>query len=192
MEEKNVKKTTKKTVKPIDDVMQSESAIVHETEQQPVQKPSVKMKPKNIDPDSTVVVKNGFQGKLVYKSKKTGEVFEWEEFGDEQEMELAELRNAKTSAKKFFINNWFMFDDPEIIDYLGLSQYYKFTLNVDGFDDIFSRDPNEVGVILDKLSVGQKRSVAYRAKQLVSDGKIDSHRLMKKLEDHLGIELIEW
>ena len=95
--------------------------------------------PKDVDPSQYVTVRNGFQGKLIYRSKKTGEVFIWDEFGSEQEMELRELRNAKNSSKKFFINNWFMFDEDWIIDYLGMRQYYKDALPIDHFDDIFKQ-----------------------------------------------------
>ena len=42
---------------------------------------------KKIDPDQIVTVKNGFQGRLIYKSPRTGERFVWEGFGDEQDME---------------------------------------------------------------------------------------------------------
>ena len=76
--------------------------------------------PKDIDASQFVTVRNGFQGKLVYVSKRTGETFIWEEFGSEQEMELRELRNAKNSYKTFFVNNWFMFDEDWIVDYLGV------------------------------------------------------------------------
>ena len=57
-----------------------------------------------LDPDTLVTVRNGFQGILVYKSKKTGEKFVWETFGAEQEIELKELKNAKNSSKTFFIH----------------------------------------------------------------------------------------
>ena len=66
---------------------------------------------KDIDLSMEVTVRNGFQGALIYKSHKTGEKFEWDGFGDEQYMELKELKSAKTSSKKFFENNWFMFDE---------------------------------------------------------------------------------
>lgn len=42
-----------------------------------------------------------------------------------------------------------------------------------------------------KLSNGQKKSVAYRAKQLIADGVIDSNRKISALEKSLGVELIE-
>ena len=143
------------------------------------------------DPDQIVTVYNGYQGKLVYRSKKTGESFVWDEFGAEQDMEIAELKAVRSSNKKFFINNWFMFDDPEIVDYLGLSQYYKFALNLDSFDKLFEKSASEIEATIEKLSAGQKKSVAYRAKQLINDGMIDSNKIIATLEHCLGVELVE-
>ena len=57
--------------------------------------------PKDIDDSQYVTVVNGFHGILVYRSRKTGEEFVWDKYGDEQEMELRELKNAKSSAKAF-------------------------------------------------------------------------------------------
>lgn len=146
---------------------------------------------KEIDVHQYVTVRNGFQGRLIYTSKKTGEVFAWETFGSEQEMELLELRNAKNSSKKFFINNWFMFDEDWVIDYLGLRQYYKHALKIEDFDSIFKLSPAEIKKTISNLSDGQKKSVAYRAKVLISEGEIDSNKAIAALEESLGIELIE-
>lgn len=145
----------------------------------------------DFDPSMYVTVKNGFHGTLVYKSKKTGERFIWEDFGDEQEMELSELKTARNSYKTFFINNWFLFDDPEIVDWLGMAQYYKHALNAKTFDKLFESTPKEIKNTISELSDGQKKTVAYRAKQLIADGKIDSIKVITTLEESLSVELIE-
>lgn len=149
--------------------------------------------PKDIDPTQYIAVRNGFQGQLVYKSQRTGELFTWEGFGDEQDIELRELRNMKNSNKTFFINNWFMFseEDDWVIDYLGVRQYYKNAIKIDNFDDIFTKRPAELKAIISKLSEGQKKSVAYRASELIVEHKIDSLSVITTLEETLGIELIE-
>lgn len=149
------------------------------------------MIPKDIDPNQIVTVRNGFQGRLVYKSKRTGERFVWDSFGAEQDMEISELRNARNSNKKYFINNWFMFDEQWIVDYLGMGQYYKFAIKIEDFDKLFEHSASEVESMVSKMSDGQKKSVAYRAKQLIKDGKIDSHKVITTLEKCLGTELIE-
>lgn len=150
-----------------------------------------KLRAKDVDLNQYVTVRNGFQGMLIYISKRTGEVFEWDEFGAEQEMELGELKNAKNSNKNFFINNWFMFDDPWIIDFLGVGQFYKNTLPIDDFDSIFEMSAAEAEKVLKKMPEGQKRSVAYRARQLIADGVIDSMKLVSVLEKELGVDLVE-
>jgi len=166
--------------------------VVEEVVVQP--EPVVQNKPivaKAYEPHQTVMVRNGFQGKLVYKSKKTGEAWAWDEFGDEQEMEISELRSAKSSAKFYFSNNWFMFDDPEIVDHLGVSQFYKFAIGIKDFDRFFEKGADEIKEHIPKLSEGQKKSVAYRARRMIADGSIDSNKVIAVLEECLGVELIE-
>ena len=122
----------------------AEPAIEVQTEtEQAVKKPLI---PKDIDQSTTVMVRNGFQGRLVYKSPRTGEKFTWDAFGSEQELELRELRAAKNSAKRFFAENWFMFDREYawVIEYLGLKQYYKNAVSLDQFDEIFTKTPAEI------------------------------------------------
>ena len=57
-----------------------------------------------VDMNTIIPVRNGFQGTLIYKSRRTQEVFEWGAFGDEQDMTIQELRDAKNSSKSFFIS----------------------------------------------------------------------------------------
>lgn len=160
-----------------------------------IEEPRVETKqtftPKDIDPNQLVTVKNGFQGCLVYKSKKTGERFVWDAFGDEQEMELSELKNARNSNKKYFINNWFMFDEEWIVDYLGMKQYYKYAISIEDFDKLFDKPTEELEEAILTLSDGQKKSVAYRAKQLIAEKAIDSLKTISALERCLGIDLVE-
>ena len=160
------------------------AAEVSETTKKPVV-------PKEIDPNQIITVRNGFQGRLVYKSKRTGERWSWESFGAEQDMELSELKNARNSNKKYFINNLFMFDEDWVIDYLGMRQYYKNSLNIQDFDQLFKKPVGEIEDIISKLSEGQRKSVAYRAKQLIAEEEIDSNRVINTLEKCLGVELVE-
>ena len=61
--------------------------------------PKKAMIPKEVDPNQYVTVRNGFQGRLVYKSKRTGERFVWDSFGAEQDMELSELKMRVTPTR---------------------------------------------------------------------------------------------
>lgn len=165
----------------------TEDEIVQETA---VVKAETKI-PKKVDPNMAVPVRNGFHGKLVYTSKRTGERFIWDDYGDEQYIELNELRNAKGSSKGFFQNNWFMFDDAWVLDYLGVTQFYKNAVPIDSFDEIFEKSPEEIDKLISSMNDAQKRSMAYRVRTLIDEGKIDSNRVITALERSLGFDLLE-
>ena len=122
-----------------------------------------------------------------------GETFTWEHFGDEQEMELQELKNAKASSKVFFQKNWFMFDEEYswVPEYLGVSAYYKNALQLDEFDDVFTMSPDEIYERVSQLSEGQKTSLMYRARHLIAENEVDSNRVIAALEEALGVKLSE-
>lgn len=168
------------TAKPV----KAPEKVLEQVESQPVVV-------KDVDPEQYVIVRNGFHGKLIYKSSRTGEKFTWDKYGDEQEMQLRELRNAKNTSKKFFINNWFMFDETWIISYLGVGQFYKNSINIEHFDDLFKKPDNELKKIIKDMSAGQKKSVIYRAVEMIASGEIDSRKTISTLEEALGIDLIE-
>ena len=169
-----------------------ETPIVKEVVEETISA-SVKRTRPQVDLNEIITVYNGFQGRLVYVSSRTKETFRWNEFGDTQGIELRELVNAKSSAKKFFVNNWFMFDDESswVLEYLNVANYYKNALTLDNFDDIFTKNPEEIEETISKLSEGQKKSVMYRAQRLSADGEIDSHKVEAALERALGVQLSE-
>ena len=159
---------------------------------QPAAKKTTTYKVKTqLDPHMLVPVRNGFAGTLYYRSRKTGEEFTWERFGDEQDMELAELKVARNSARAFFERNYFLIDDPEILEYLNAKQYYKDAFTVEDFEDVFTKDPDEVVELVSNLSKGQKNTLRYMSKQKIADGEIDSLKVIEALEQSLGVELIE-
>lgn len=178
----NEVRTTKRTKK--ETVVSTDKVEVNES------KPIV---PKQVDIDQYVTVHNGHHGNLVYKSKRTGEVFIWDEYGDEQEMQIRELKDAKNSSKKFFINNWFVFDEETqwVIDYLGMRNFYKNSIGLGKFDELFEKSPEEIKAEINQMTKGQKDAVSHRAHQLICDGTIDSRKCISALEESLGVELIE-
>lgn len=174
------------------DVVQPEKAeTVTEPNEPKASKKQYRVK-RQLDPHTIVTVRNGFDGLLIYKSRHTGEIFEWAGFGDEQEIELQELRSAKASNDRaFFENNWFIIDDPEVVEFLGIEKYYKNSLKIDEFDALFEMNPDAVIAKVAKLPRGQRMSVAYRARKLIEEGELDSIKLINALEGSLGVELIE-
>ena len=118
-------------------------------------------------------------------------MFRWESLGDEQDMELQELKNARNASKAFYVNNWFRIDDPEILDYLGVAEYYKNALNLIDDETLRALKPEDIRSTVMKMSDGQKLALKYRVKQMIENGDIDSMKMITAFEEALGVELIE-
>lgn len=151
------------------------------------------MTARDVDMGQYITVKNGSPGRLIYKSTRTGETYVWDEVGAEQDIELKELRNARNVSRKFFENNWFVFDEDYdwVIDFLGVRAYYRNIINTEGIDSLFEKSPKTIAAEIAKLTKGQKRTVAYRAMEMIRNKEIDSISTIEALEKELGINLIE-
>jgi hypothetical protein len=146
---------------------------------------------KKFNANSLVAVKNGFMGKLVYVSPKTGEVFVWDAFGDERELEIGELKAAKAVAKGFFAKHWFIFEDPEVMEFLGVGDYYKNHVEA---ETLLKMAPAEIEAACAKLTPEQRRTLSRRVWVLCNGEnavELDSIRTLNALEAALGMTLRE-
>lgn len=175
----------KKTVEKANAIPKENTAVVERKVTQPYHVKNT------LTPNTFVTVRNGFNGRLVYKSSRTHEKFVWEGFGAEQDIELQELKNAKSAHKAFFERNWFLFDNPEVIQYLGVEKLYTDALNFDEFNELFTKTTDEIKLRISTMPEGQKQSLIYKAKQMIAEGEIDSIKTVDALEESLGVELIE-
>lgn len=153
-------------------------------------KESKKEEPKKIDESQYVTVRNGFHGRLVFISPRTGEKFYWDDYGDEQDIELRELKGAKASGKAFFEQNWFILDEW-VIKYLGVESYYRHAVTPGDCDKLFKLPVDDLKAEIRAMNDSQRSSVAVRARELIASGDLDSFRVISALESALGVELIE-
>ena len=106
------------------------------------------------------------------------------EFNAGIDAETKKGRKAKKRLDEFL-------DDPAVVEYLGVQQYYKNALKVDEFEDLFEKSNDEMKDVVSKLSKGQRKSVAYLARKQIADGTIDSRQKIATLENLLGVDLVE-
>lgn len=185
----------KKTVASTANAAEMEKPVVSDEamKKEPVKAKTPEKIQKSVEltPNTYVTVVNGYHGKLVYVSKRTGETFIWSEFGDEQDMELQELKSAKNSCKAFFENNWFLIDDPEVVAYLGVERYYEHSLKAEDFDLLASKSADEIENIIRNIPEGQRDVLLYRVRQMMANGEIDSMRVISTIEKCLGVSLMD-
>ena len=132
--------------------------------------------------DTIVPVICNTVGGAFYSSKKImGYTVEWEDIGSVEYMELGELSSMKNTDKRFFEDNWIVFDDTEeytaseLYDFLKVSKYYKNVLTPDNIDEIFTYPKDEIVKTISTLSRGMKETVAVRAKQKLDENTLDKN-----------------
>ena len=144
--------------------------------------------------DTIVPVICNTVGGAFYSSKKImGYTVEWEDIGSVEYMELGELSSMKNTDKRFFEDNWIVFDDTEeytaseLYDFLKVSKYYKNVLTPDNIDEIFTYPKDEIVKTISTLSRGMKETIAARAKQKLDENTLDKN-IIDILESSLGIQ----
>lgn len=154
-------------------------------------KPSMK-----IDADYLIPVKNNASGTLYYKSKKTGYEETWAETGDVIEMEYSELVSMRNTQKKFFVNNWILFEDTEdytaeqIYEALNVKRYYIFDGVYQSIDDVFDFSAKKIEEVVSDLPKPVKETILAKAYSLLAeeDPRLDSNAKRKALEKALNIK----
>ena len=81
----------------------TESVEVEKKETTKAAKKNIKYDFSDVDINEYIPVLNGFEGKLIYKSKKTGEKFEWDKIGDEQLIETAAVEYGLGHSEKVVV-----------------------------------------------------------------------------------------
>lgn len=149
--------------------------------------------PDNIDPYMLIPVRSGFHGLLTYVNPRTKEETYWSSFGDIQYLELADLRSIKSTCKRFYERNYFLFDDEFswVIKYLGVERFYDHSLSAEGYEELFTKTPAEIKSTLSTISNGQRQSIIIGAREKIASGEIDSYKIIKALEEGLGVKLAE-
>lgn len=147
-------------------------------------KPSLKL-------TDSVLIRNGFHGTLVIKLPKSGFTVRLNEFGDEDYVELSDLKTLRGSSPKFFKNNWILIDDPDVIEFLRVGEFYKWAISIEEMDTLFDMETKDLIERVGKLSDGQKKTLVYTALEKIESGALDSRQKIKALEEALGVDLVE-
>lgn len=127
-----------------------------------------------------------------YKDSKTGDFYEWDKIGHVEHMTFDVLKNMWRGHKGYFRNMWLKPNDDRVVNKFGLNktfEKYEFLMDksnytrkdIDSICDVIANAPN-----------GLKSAIYDKVKNLVIDGEITDVSVIRKLENHLKIELIEF
>lgn len=187
-------KTKKETIK--EEIIEKAASVCSTGAAAIKQKKAAKIEEPKVEPiasDLTVDVASAVNGELIWVSKRTGYKVIWNEFGEKNPLTVADLLDMRNGDRAFFVNNWVTIEDPradEIMKHLGIDKFYKLIKSVDDLDEIIlGMDPDKIKTALPKFSYSLKETIILRAQELKNEGRLDSSRRIKALEDGTGMEI---
>ena len=140
------------------------------------------------DPRSKVKVVSNFYGTVgVYNS--LGRYKVWKECGSTVMLSIEDLVDIESLQPTMFSDGYLTIDDEEITEALGLTEVKETIDKVKNLEEFLKSDIKEIDRVLDKLPTAIKENVITGAVNMVREDRIDSNRLIRLLENKLGIEL---
>ena len=127
-----------------------------------------------------------------YKDSKTYDIYKWEEAGHIEYMSFDVLKNMWRNNKGYFKNMWLKPMDNRVIEKFGLTktfEKYEYLMeasnytrkNIDKICSAISDTPN-----------GLKMSICNKVKNMVIHGDVTDVFVIRALERHLKIDLIDF
>lgn len=157
---------------------------------------TIKEKKKEIKPeplvDSDEIAVVSLIPNVSYKDSKTGDTYKWDKVGHVEDMTFETLKNMWKNHKGYFRNMWLKPNDDRVINKFGLIktfEKYEFLMdeknytkkNIDSICESISNTPN-----------GLKIAICNKIKDLVINEKVTDVNVIKKLEKHLNLDLIDF
>jgi len=171
--------------------MKEVKAATAETELEASHQAPQRKEKKKIDLNEMIPLKNLTSGSLIYVSKRTGLITEWEKLGDVQYMEWQEVMNMKSSQPRFTNEPWVEIMDEDAVENLGLKSVYEKLVPADELDQFFMKAPKEIEQFLRVAPQGTRKLIGDKAAELVRNRQLVNVLTIKTLERELSIDLLD-
>ena len=136
-----------------------------------------------------IPVRSCINGRVIYKSKKTGVTYKWLEKGTYEILTIDELLNMESQSQKFLHSPWLMVDDEEVIEAFNLQELYDLVAKVEDIDSFINMSLGEQQKIYNKLPKTLQNQVYNHICFKVDSGEIHSRAKIRQLEELVGMEL---
>lgn len=179
------KKTVTKKAAP------KEPVVAEDITQRVVKPSSPKMR--EVQMTDVVEVKSCVYGMLKWKSPSIGMIV-WDNFGESNYLTVANLFEMRNRDRSFFEKNWICIEGANasaVLDFLQVSRFYKGIVATEDYDELLFGDADEAKIRIEKLLPAVKETIARRAYALISEGRLDSRRMIEAVEETTGFDLSE-
>lgn len=127
-----------------------------------------------------------------YKDSKTLDMYEWDEVGHVEPMTFEILKNMWRNNKGYFKHMWLKPEDDRVINKFGLTktfEKYEYLMNPSNYTKDNIKD---ICSAISDTPNGLKVSICGKIKNMVINGEVSDVSVIRALEKHLKIELIDF
>lgn len=120
-----------------------------------------------------------------------GTVYNFEEFGEEQEIPYGDLRDIVRNNRRFAEAGVFYIEDEKAVKKLRLGQAYKRCLSSDEMKDIMSKSSDEFMELYYKASGLQQENIEAMLVEAKLNGKSVDANILARVSEHSGKNLMD-
>lgn len=130
------------------------------------------------------------QGGLYFEGSKTGMLYSFSDYGDVTEIEYRDLVAAVRTKSGYVYNPYFIIDDADFLaEFPAVAKFYEDQISVKDLKVILDLPVPEMVDAIKKLPPTAIDSLKKIAATQVGNGKLDSVRKIKALDELFGTDL---
>ena len=127
-----------------------------------------------------------------YKDNKTFDIYKWDEVGHIELMTFDTIKNMWRNNKGYFNNMWLKPKDDRVINKFGLAkkfEKYEYLMDASNYT---KKNIKEICSAISDTPNGLKMSICNKVKNMVIKGEVYDISVIRALEKHLKIDLIDF
>lgn len=141
--------------------------------------------------DDTKVAVQALVPLVCYSCPVTFETFNWMEVGDTQEMTYKQIRIMSVKHPRYFSERWLKPLNDDVLEKLKLKKFFESNLSRGDLKLLCGNDVGAVEELLTSLNPDAKYELAKKAVKAAKDGKINNVKIIRLIEQHLGVEIMD-
>ena len=175
-------------------IVEMEETIIDIVEEMNEEDKNSKKKTINKEPlmDSDEIEVISLVSNVSYKDSKTLDVYEWDEIGHVEYMTFETLKNMWRNNKGYFKNMWLKPDDERVINKFGLTKTFEKHGYLMDASNYTKKNISDICSAISDTPNGLKMSICSKIKDMVISGDISDVSVIRALERHLKIDLIDF
>lgn len=158
---------------------------------EPSNKPAIEKKQiKKFDPEDMISCRSVTVGGLCLSGVKSGDLYRWTEYGDVTEVEYRDIATLVRSKSDYIFHPYFIIDDEDFIaEFPQLKQFYDANYTISDLEGVLSLSVGDMISTINTLPNGAKETLKSIASTQIADGRLDSVKKIKALDELFGTEL---